>query len=739
MTQTTEPTVTLLEVTQAVTPATRPERFGVHLVSGGVDVVVSAPFADSLWLCLLDVADDGTLLERRVGLLPRLHGRWHAFVPGVRAGQRYGFRASGPWDPAHGMRHNPAKLLLDPYARGIVGGVELRPEIYPHPVDAELNPLPIDGPDERDSAPYVAHGVVLEERQGDGVANRPRTTWSRTVLYEAHVRGLTLQLPGVPEHLRGTYAGLAHPATIAHLRSIGVTSIELLPIHAKFTEPALQHRGVVNYWGYNTLSYFAPEPTYATAAAQAAGPAAVVDEVKGMVQLLHEAGLEVLLDVVYNHTCEGGVDGPTLSWRGLDDFGYYLHDGSSAARYLDVTGCGNSLDFRNHRAIQLTLDSLRYWVEQIGIDGFRFDLMTTLARRADVVDMDHPLLVALASDAVLSGVKLIAEPWDLGPHGWQTGHFPPPISEWNDRYRDCARSFWLSDAAAIAAGGQGHDLRDLATRVAGSADMFAHTAVPGGRGPTASVNFVTAHDGFTLADLTRYDVKHNQENGEGNRDGTDNNRSWNHGVEGETDDAAVLAARRRTMRNLLGMIFVSAGTPMLTSGDEFARTQHGNNNAYCTAVDGSDDARVAVDWELDPSQRDLLATVQHLAALRRDHVVLRPWRFRRPVEARSGRPTLAWFAESGEPMGLDVWHDPHRRVLQMYRVSPEPGGRDVLVMVNGAANGVHVTIPSVDQRFELVWDSVWEHPESRGGSAAEVGGGDVVTAASMSMRVYLSL
>lgn len=735
MTALTEPTITVLETSVASAAAVAPERLGVHLEGTGVDVAVSAPFAETVWFCLLEEADGGGWLERRIELLPRLHGRWHAHVPGVQAGQRYGFRIEGPWQPERGMRHNPAKLLLDPYARGIAGEVELRPEIYGHPVGEDLAPLPVEGRDDRDSAPFVAHGVVLEDRPGGGAANRPLVTWSRTLIYEAHVRGLTLHLPGVPNHLRGTYAGLAHPATIEHLRSIGVTSLELLPIHAKMTEPALQQRGVVNYWGYNTLAFFAPEPGYATRAAQEAGPAAVLDEVKGMVQLLHEAGIEVLLDVVYNHTCEGGPEGPTLSWRGLDDVGYYLRDGSATDRYLDVTGCGNSLDFRNHRTIQLALDSLRYWVQQVGVDGFRFDLMTTLARHGERVDMQHPLLVALATDPVLSGVKLIAEPWDLGPHGWQTGHFPPPISEWNDRYRDCVRTFWLSDAAAIAGGGHGHDLRDLATRVAGSADMFAHTEVPGGRGPIASVNFVTAHDGFTLADLTAYDHKHNHANGEGNRDGSDNNRSWNHGVEGETDDPEILAARRRAQRNMLGLLLVSTGTPMLTAGDEIARTQHGNNNAYCTSENGNDDAALAVDWDLDPHQQDLLATVRHLTALRRDHVVLRPWRYRRPDESRSGRPTLMWFDETGESMSLDVWHDPHRRVLQKYRVSREAADRDLLVVINGAGNDVEVTVPHLDQTFELVWDSTWERPDA--GERVLVEAGRRTVMAGPSMRVYL--
>ncbi|MFV0252249.1 MAG: glycogen debranching protein GlgX [Beutenbergiaceae bacterium] len=720
-------TVTVLEITQATEPATAPHRFGVHLTDDGVDVVVSAAHADGVWLCLLDDAD-GVLTERRIGLLPRTHGRWHAHIPGIGAGQCYGLRVDGPWDPARGMRHNPNKLLLDPYARGLSGQPQVRPEIYAHAVNSDLEPEPdVDGPDGTDSAPFVAHGVILEDPPGGGTGNRPRITWSRTVIYEAHVRGLTMRLAGVPEHLRGSYAGLAHPATIEHLRTLGVTSLQLLPIHAKFSEPSLTRRGKVNYWGYNTLSYFAPEPSYATQAAQQAGPAAVLEELKGMVQLLHDAGIEVLLDVVYNHTCEAGPDGPCLSLRGLDDAGYYLHDGGPAA-YLDVTGCGNSLDFRNHRAIQLTLDSLRYWVQQVGIDGFRFDLATTLARRGRQVDMQHPLLVALATDPILSGTKLIVEPWDLGPDGWQTGRYPPPISEWNDRYRDAVRTFWLTDAAAIARGEPGHDLREIATRLAGSADLFAHTDTPGGRGPVASINFITAHDGFTLADLTGYDHKHNLANGEDNRDGTDNNRSWNHGIEGVTDDPAVAGARRRAMRNLLGTLFVSAGVPMLTAGDELARTQYGNNNAYC-----QDDESVWVDWDLDEHQHHQLATVQHLSRLRREHVALRPWRFRRPEELTSGEPTLVWFDEDGEPMSTGIWHDPHRRVVQMYRRSLEPGGRDVLVVVNGAANDVEVKIPSIDS-FELVWDSVWEAPQAP--SIAERTGRTVI--GGPSLRIYLS-
>ncbi|MFV0426077.1 MAG: glycogen debranching protein GlgX [Beutenbergiaceae bacterium] len=713
--------VTVTEVSTAIEPATHRHRFGVHLVGDGIDVVVSAPHADTVWLCLLD-EHEGRLHERRIALLPRTHGRWHGHIRDVQAGQRYGLRVEGPWDPARGLRHNPNKLLLDPYARGITGQIQLRPEIYGHAVDGHLRPIDGDEPDSADSAPFVAHAVVLADHPGGGTSNRPCVTWSRTLIYEAHVRGLTMQLPGVPEHLRGTYAGLAHPVTIEHLRSIGITSLQLLPIHAKFSEPALSARGKVNYWGYNTLSYFAPEPTYATDSAQQHGPAAILDELKGMVQLLHEAGIEVLLDVVYNHTCEAGPDGPTLSLRGLDDLGYYLHEG--AAAYFDVTGCGNSLDFRNQRTVQLALDSLRYWVQQIGVDGFRFDLATTLARHGRIVDMNHPFLVALATDPVLSGTKLIVEPWDLGPDGWQTGNYPEPISEWNDRYRDAVRTFWLSDSAAIAAGEPGHDTREIATRLAGSADLFARSDAPPGRGPVASINYVTAHDGFTLADLTRYDVKHNDGNGEDNRDGTDNNRSWNHGAEGSATDADMSAARRRTMRNLLGMLFVSAGVPMVTAGDEFARTQHGNNNAYCT-----DDESVWIDWNLDEDQHNQLATLRHLAALRRDHLALRPWRFRRPEELTSGEPALAWFDEYGRPMTPAMWHNRHRRVLQMYRRGLEPGGRDVLVVINGAGNSVDVAVPDID-RFELVWDSVWERPQPPIDSSS--------TMSAHSMRIYLT-
>ncbi|GMA30720.1 glycogen debranching protein GlgX [Litorihabitans aurantiacus] len=740
-------------------------RLGVHVVGDGVDVVVAASQADAVDLVLLRATEGEPDGERRVGLLRARHGLWHAHVPDVAPGTRYGLRVHGAWDPASGQMHNPAKLLLDPYARGVEGEIAYVPEIFGHVVaDARETHTGLEVRDDRDSAPFVPHGVVLAPSDPAETARRqaarPRTPWSRTVVYEAHVRGFTLLHPDVPEELRGTYAGLAHPAVVAHLRGLGVTAIELLPIHAFVTEHAIAARGLPNYWGYSTLGYLAPEPSYATAAAREAGADAVVAEVRAMVDALHEAGIEVILDVVYNHTCEGGLDGPLLSLRGLDNTGYHLHDGGSPARYADVTGTGNSLDFRRQRVVQLTLDSLRYWAGEVGVDGFRFDLAVTLGRRAGEFDPDHPFLVALASDPVLADVKLIAEPWDVGPSGWRTGQFAPPMHEWNDRFRDSVRRFWLADARALAHGQSGtpHDMRDLATRLAGSADMFHHLD----RGPAASINYVTAHDGFTLADLVTYDHKHNEANLEDNRDGSDNNLSWNHGVEGRVPAGApgseVRPVRRRSMRNVLGTLLASAGTPMITAGDEFARTQRGNNNAYCQDSDIS-----WVDWDLAPWQRELKETTSHLLALRREHPALRPARFAYG-RGRSSDPfiDLAWFAADGGEVDGDAWHDPYRRVLQMRRsggaalhprsadgvAAASPSGaasspRDLLVVINGSLNEVEVALaPSRTDGWELVWDSVWDTPgevaEAAAAGLVEVDGGARVPLEALSIRYYLS-
>ncbi len=697
-------------------------RLGGHLESGGLDVVVHAPHATDVWLCLFDSAGEATT-ERRFALMPAHHGHWSGHVPDIAAGQAYGFRAAGPWDPGHGHRHNEHKLLTDPYARGLAGSLELVPQVYGAVVDGDLRPVS-DAADARDSAPFVPWSVALDEPEA--VSHHPRLPWSKTVIYEAHIKGLTMGLDGVPQELRGTYAGLAHPATIRHLTDLGVTAVELLPIFAKVSEPALTRRGAVNYWGYNTLGFFAPEPSYATAAAQEAGPGAVLAEVIAMVAALHEAGLEVLLDVVYNHTAEGGADGPQLCWRGLDNSGFYLHSTASHAAYLDVTGTGNSVDFRAQSAVSLALDSMRYWVQKIGVDGFRLDLAVTLGRNGLEFDPRHPVLRAMATDPVLASVKQIAEPWDIGPDGWRTGQFAAPMAEWNDRFRDVVRSFWLTDIAAMRRGEQGQDLRDLATRLAGSADFFGHTDIPGGRGPTSSINYVTAHDGFTLADLVSYDVKHNWANGESNADGTDNNLSANHGVEGPTDDAAILAARRRSIRNIAATLLMSAGTPMITAGDELGRTQRGNNNGYAL-----DDDTVWVDWDLQPWQDDLLATMRHLLILRRENPALRPQRYT-TFSAGTERwaDSVSWFDAAGAPMRLEAWENRGARVLQMLRRPLLGEDRLALVIINGTLVDAGVALAG-EGNWALAWDSVWDSPQDGGARSGQV------TVAATSVQVYL--
>jgi isoamylase len=674
-----------------------------------VDVAVFAGHADLVEFCLLDPLPDGGWHEHRVPLQHQTHGVWHGFVPDVAPGRHYGLRAHGPWEPHQGHRYNPAKLLLDPYARAVTGPPRPGPQLYGHAVDAEMRGDPAVR-DERDSAAHAPHAVLIDPGTDPHDDVAPKHPWSQTVIYEAHVKGLTSRLPGVPEPLRGTYAGLAHPATVQHLLDLGVTAVELLPVHAFADEPELARRGLSNYWGYNTMAFFAPHPPYAAAWRQGAGdPAAVVAEFRDMVRALHAAGLEVLLDVVYNHTCEADVSGMTLSWRGLDAATYYRMDG--AGNHIDVTGCGNTLDARRTSVVQMILDSLRYWVSEMRVDGFRFDLAPALARGRDGFDPDHPLLVALRTDPVLADVKLIAEPWDLGPHGWRTGQFPPPFVEWNDRFRNTVREFWLVGGARAARGDASDGIRDLATRLAGSADVFEAA-----RGPVASVNFVTAHDGFTLADCTAYDTKHNEANREDNRDGSDDNRSYNHGVEGPTTDAGIAAARLRTIRNLLTTLLLSSGVPMLLAGDESGRTQQGNNNAYC-----QDNPISWLDWESTPWRQDLLATTRALLRLRREHAVLRQERFfaGRPVRP-DGTKDLAWFAPEGQEMDHSAWHDPRLRTLQMYLQAPVGGqagtteGGSLLVVVAGLPGAVDVVLPGPPWAgaYRLLWDSSLERPLS---------------------------
>ena len=724
---------------------------GAHLTPDGLAVNVFAAHASAVELCLLDpdASASSGWREERIMMAGPEHGVWHVLVAGVGAGQHYGFRVHGTWEPRSGKRHNPHKLLLDPYARGIVGDLSYdqstRGQINEpgHPAhDAPMCTI--------DSLGHVPHSVVVDSPFTPHPADRPRTPWADTVIYEAHVRGLTKLLPGVPEHLRGTYAGLAHPATIAHLKSLGVTAVELLPIHTSIAEPHLIDSGLTNYWGYNTLGFFAPHAQYAMADSRKAGPSAVLDEVKGMVQLLHEAGIEVLLDVVFNHTCEGGADSLHLCWRGLDNQSYYLHDGGSPTNLVDVTGCGNTLDFTHPRVVQLALDSLRFWADDVGFDGFRFDLAVTLGRDQHGFRPDHPFLVALQTDPILSDRKLIAEPWDMGPGGWRTGQFPAPIAEWNDRFRNTARTFWLSDPAAAAHGQPGHGVRELATRLAGSVDLFGMSDPPFMRGPRASVNFITAHDGFTMADLTAYEHKHNEANGENNRDGTNDNRSWNHGFEGNPAGDATLAskpeaaaivngiraARLRTHRNLLATLLLSAGTPMLTAGDEFGRSQGGNNNAYC-----QDNEISWVDWDLTDHQHDLLATTQFLLTQRRDLTALRTntfFRGRPPKGAPDDGVDLAWFTALGAPFVDGHWHDPHERAVQMLRRSSVPNDPAVLLAINGSHGTVDLRLAESDNMtWTLRWDSAWSHPDE-GAHTGPTGAQSETTLSPLTMRLYVS-
>jgi glycogen operon protein len=727
---------------------------GVRPAAGGIDVAVPAAHATAVELCLIDSPHTLDQVERRFKLAGPTNGLFHGHVPGVGAGQRYGFRAHGPWDPSAGHLYNPNKLLLDPYGRGIDGLPVLAPALHAHQTDQNLGPSAYPWKlDERDSAPYMAYSVVTDEAFDWGGVGRPDIPWEQTVVMEGHVRGMTMLREEIPPELRGTYAGLAHPVSLRHLKALGVTAVELLPIHACMAEPHLAEQGLTNYWGYSTLSFFSPNPGYATEASRRAGPEAVSRELKGMVSLLHQAGIEVLLDVVYNHTCEVGMGGPTVCWRGLDNLAWYLHDGSIPARYADVTGTGNTLDFRRAQTVGMTLDSLRHWAEEYRVDGFRYDLAVTLARGYTGFDSEHPFLVALRTDPVLRRLKHIAEPWDLGPGGWQTGSFPVPVAAWNDSFRGDVRSFWLSGAKELSAARVPPSARDLATRFSGSADLFSRSDPMGDHGPAGSINFVTAHDGFTMRDLVCFDYKHNQANGENNRDGTDDNRSWNHGIEGliiDTDPRgvsgselgfdAIAQLRRRSIRNLFATLAFSAGVPMYCAGDEFGRTQWGNNNAYC-----QDGPISWLDWELNSWQRDLLQTVRYLFALRRTHPALRPASFLTSELAEDGLPDLGWYSFDGRAATPEQWNDSRFRQVQMLRHTASPAARDALVLINGDLDGhdCRLSPAKPGAAWELIWDSTWDQPDDLAVSDGlegplEAAGGTVVPVHLLSTRLYLS-
>jgi isoamylase len=647
---------------------------GATVLDDATNFAVWAPEATRVELCLFDDAGD----ETRLPLTERSLGVWHGRVPGVGHGQRYGFRAHGPWDPHRGARFNPAKLLLDPYARAVSGGYDPRELTY----------------HDRDSAPHVPRSVVVAPTLGSdrdstpGGERRPLVPWSDTVIYELHVKGFTKRHPQVPEELRGTYAGLAHPAVVEYLTDLGVTAVELLPVHQFCSEPRVTARGLTNYWGYNTIGFFAPHNAYSASGERGEQ----VQEFRQMVQALHAAGIEVILDVVYNHTAEGPPNGPTLGFRGYDDRSYYRQ---LQGTYSDVTGCGNTFDARAPQALRLIMDSLRYWVEQMHVDGFRFDLTPALTRDGQAVDLRAPFLTAVGQDPLLREVKLIAEPWDATPEGYSLGSFPPPWWEWNDRFRDTVRDFWR---------GRSDTVRDLGYRLSGSSDLYADD----GRLPYSSVNFVTAHDGFTLRDLVSYERRHNDDNGEGGRDGSPDNRSWNCGAEGETSDPGITALRLRQAANLMTTLLLATGVPMLVAGDERGRTQRGNNNPYC-----QDNEVSWLDWTEDPAWAPLLPLTRRLVLLRRRHPVLRQRHFfaGRPV-VEGGRKDLSWIHPRGEEMTDADWYDNDLRTLGLFlagdaiRARGERGETlkddSFLMWLHAGEQDVTVTLPDLSPTYDEV-------------------------------------
>ena len=680
------------------TPPVAPTSPGLVVdAQGRGTFAVAAPRAESVDLCIRR----GTTEHRQ--RLRHFDGglRWD-HVSGMTPGTLYGLRVDGPWDPSAGLFCNPRKLLLDPWGRGVSHASSLLRAFFPFEVDAMLDRVGEHHQrSEVDSGDVAVWSVVVSDSfdwRGD---LRPMVDWDSTVLYELHVKGFTQLHPELPPEQRGTYAGLGHPAVTGYLRSLGITSVELLPIHAAMDEPHLTRLGLTNYWGYSSMSFFAPDPALATPAAQRAGAQAVVDEVKTMVRSLHAAGFEVILDVVYNHTAEGGADGPSLSLRGLDNLEYYWTDHGT---FLDVTGTGGTLDPRSRHVMDLILSSLRYWVQEMHVDGFRFDLAATLGRDEYGFSHDHPLLRAILTDPVLRGVKLIAEPWDVGTGGWQTGNFPPPFTEWNDAFRDDVRSFWLADRAVRERTGERATggVRDLATRLAGSSDLLTGQdppELPAGRSlrsPWASVNYVTAHDGFTLRDLTVYETKRNHANGEDNRDGTSNNRSYHHGHEGELPAGGPAAerieqARRRTARSILATLLLASGTPMLTAGDERGRTQQGNNNAYC-----QDNEISWFDWRRTRGGEQLRETVSRLLQLRGEHPQLRSPHFLRPADPeRLDAGQVAWFTADGHEMAHEDWMDPAQHLLCMLRpaIPGREGAEHLLVILSAEAEDRRVQLP----------------------------------------------
>jgi isoamylase len=643
----------------------------------GTNFALFSEAADRVELCLFDERGTETRLD-----LPESDGFvWHGYVVGVGPGQRYGYRVYGPYAPREGHRCNPAKLLLDPYGKAMVGDVTWHEAVFSYHFEERerLNTV--------DSAPYMPKNVVVNPFFDWGDDRRPRIPYHETLIYEAHVKGLTRRHPAIPAPLRGTYAGIAHPATVEHLRELGVTALELMPVHQYVSEHALITRGMANYWGYNTIGFLAPHNAYSSSGQLGEQ----VLEFKSMVRTLHAAGIEVILDVVYNHTAEGDHLGPTLSFRGIDNAAYYrLEDG----RNIDYTGCGNSLNMRHPHSLQLIMDSLRYWVLEMHVDGFRFDLASALAREFHDVDRLAAFFDLVQQDPVVSQVKLIAEPWDVGEGGYQVGNFPPLWTEWNGKYRDTIRDFWR---------GREGMLPEFASRLTGSSDLYSGD----GRRPLASINFVTCHDGFTLRDLVSYDRKHNEPNGEGGRDGSDDNRSWNHGVEGDTDDPRIRTLRARQARNFIATLLLSQGVPMLSHGDELGRTQRGDNNAYCQDNELS--------WVAWPGDTELAAFVRRVSELRSDHPVFRRRRF------FQGRGDIVWLTPSGREM--HDWGVPYAKAIGVFLngdaiTEPDPHGQRVrddsfLLLCNAHSDSVTFKVPAYGERWEIVLDTATVGPPER--------------------------
>ncbi|MDO5720099.1 MAG: glycogen debranching protein GlgX [Actinomycetaceae bacterium] len=659
-----------------------PYPLGATFDGTGTNFALFSSVADSVELCLLD--EDRS--ERRIELTEVDAHVWHAYLPGIQPGQRYGYRVHGPYDPANGHRCDPTKLLLDPYAKAIVGQVTTSESLYSYQ---------FDDPSKRnlsDSAKDTMISVVINPFFDWGHDRPPAHEYHNTVIYEAHVKGMTQLHPEIPEKLRGTYAGMAHPAIVNHLKKLGITALELMPVHQYVNDPYLQSKGLSNYWGYNTIGFFAPHNAYTAYGNEGQQ----VQEFKRMVQTYHEADIEIILDVVYNHTAEGNHMGPTLSFRGIDNAAYYRLVDDDKAHYFDTTGTGNSLLMSSPHVLQLIMDSLRYWVTEMHVDGFRFDLASTLARQFHEVDRLSAFFDLIHQDPIISQVKLIAEPWDVGVGGYQVGGFPPLWSEWNGKYRDTVRDFWRGEFSSLPG---------FASRITGSADLYEHS----GRRPMASVNFVTAHDGFTLRDLVSYNDKHNEANEEGGGDGESNNRSWNHGVEGQTDDEDVLALRRRQQRNFLTTMMISQGVPMISHGDELGRTQQGNNNTYC-----QDNELSWVDWDLNDDQIALLDFTDRILQLRHEHPVFRRRRFFAGSAERGGESELGeieWFNPAGTHMTDEMWEEAWARATMIFLNGngihePDERGRRILddhflLCINAAPEDIDFHFP--DDTYGEKW------------------------------------